>query len=397
MNETSHRYRQCKPEHNVHGTLRIAIVCAALALLVACQSTLQTADPVTCAHAVSVHAWQRPLIHQGDESISFDAMMTALVETRVVMIGEYHTRLDHHLSQLEIICRLYESNPNLAIGVEFVQRPFQTALDAHTNGESNTQGLLADTEYFARWGYDYRLYAPIIAFAREHAIPIVALNAAAELSAKVSHAGMDSLTAQERTQVATTIRPADDDYRQRMKEVFDSHGQSDERNFESFLGVQLLWDETMAETAANYLLANPQHRLVIIAGNGHVGYRNAIPARLVDRVSVKTATIAQVLADETYDTDYQFESEELTLPKAGLMGVLLNERGDVIEIGGFSKNSAAKAAGVITGDVLLSIDGRPISSYVEVKLTLWPKIPGEEVVVGVERAGEQLTIDLTLR
>src|SRR5215475_11975143 len=94
---------------------------------------------------------------------------------RAVFIGESHDRYDQHLSELEIIRRLHEQNPNRwAIGVEFIQRPFQADLDAYLAGKIDEREFLKRTEYFDRWGFDFRLYRPIFGFAREHHIPMVA-------------------------------------------------------------------------------------------------------------------------------------------------------------------------------------------------------------------------------
>src|SRR5690242_18255146 len=106
------------------------------------------------------------------------ASVVADIDTaRAVFIGESHDRYDQHLSELEIIRRLYERNPDRwAIGVEFIQRPFQADLDAYIAGGIDEREFLEKTQYFDRWGFDFRLYNPIFHFAREHAIPMVALN-----------------------------------------------------------------------------------------------------------------------------------------------------------------------------------------------------------------------------
>ena len=66
--------------------------------------------------------------------------------------------------------------------------------------------------------------------------------------------------------------------------------------FERFLEVQMLWDETMAQTAADYLAANPGKTLVILAGTAHVGYVDAIPRRLWRRYPVPQAWVFPDLA-----------------------------------------------------------------------------------------------------
>ena len=44
-----------------------------------------------------------------------------------------------------------------------------------------------------RWGYDYRLYAPIVRYARDNDLPLIALNASRELVDKVRRSGFDGI------------------------------------------------------------------------------------------------------------------------------------------------------------------------------------------------------------
>ena len=64
-----------------------------------------------------------------------DSIIPRLARKRVVFIGEAHDRYDHHLNQLAIIRRLHARHPDLAIGMEFFQQPFQQALDDYIAGE----------------------------------------------------------------------------------------------------------------------------------------------------------------------------------------------------------------------------------------------------------------------
>ena len=59
-----------------------------------------------------------------DTTLSLDKLTSQLAAKRVVFVGETHDRYDHHLNQLEIIKRLHQLDPNLAIGVEYFQRHF---------------------------------------------------------------------------------------------------------------------------------------------------------------------------------------------------------------------------------------------------------------------------------
>ena len=81
------------------------------------------------------------------------------------------------LLQLEdydgLVRRLRERGAELAIGMEFFQQPFQDSLDAYIAGTLSEEDLLRETEYFERWRFDYRLYRPILRYAKEHGIDVV--------------------------------------------------------------------------------------------------------------------------------------------------------------------------------------------------------------------------------
>ena len=178
-----------------------------------------------------------------------DTIVDGLGEQRVVFVGEQHDRYEHHLTQLEIIRRLHQRHAQLAIGMEAFQQPFQSHLDAYVAGELSEQELLRDSEYYARWRFDFRLYAPILRYAREHRLPVVALNLPEEITRQVGRGGIESLSEQDRAQIPADIDRSDSEYEQRLSEVFDNHPRHNGQSFDHFLEVQLLWDEGMAQRA----------------------------------------------------------------------------------------------------------------------------------------------------
>ena len=99
-----------------------------------------------------------------------DALVTKLTDRRVIFVGESHDRYEDHLNQLAVIRGLHEQDVDLAIGMEMFQQPFQPALDAYIAGEINEEEMLRRTDYFERWRFDYRLYRPILRYAREQAV-----------------------------------------------------------------------------------------------------------------------------------------------------------------------------------------------------------------------------------
>ena len=126
-------------------------------------------------------------------TLSLDRLAAQLATKRVVFVGETHDRYDHHLNQLEIIRRLRQLDPSLAIGVEYFQQPFQAQVDDYIAGRTTEREFLRATEYYQGWGYDYRLYAPIFRFAREQRIPVRALNVPTSLASALVHRPVSSL------------------------------------------------------------------------------------------------------------------------------------------------------------------------------------------------------------
>ena len=88
--------------------------------------------------------------------------MAALADKQVVYVGEQHNNDHHHAFQFEVVTALNEQSPRLLIGMEMFQRPAQAALDTFVLGEIDEAEMLRRTEYFTRWGWDYRYYRPIL-------------------------------------------------------------------------------------------------------------------------------------------------------------------------------------------------------------------------------------------
>jgi uncharacterized iron-regulated protein len=308
-------------------------------------------------------------------------IMEQIDDARVVLVGETHPRYDHHLVQLEILKLLYQKSAKLAIGVEWFQRPFQKHLDAYIAGEITEQEMLHQTGYFERWRFDYRLYRPIIQYAREFKIPVIALNASQELSHALSKSGFDDLPAELKEQLPGSYDWSDKAYEKRLRSVFEEHPNYP-GEFEDFLRGQLTWDESMAESAAQYLDKNPESDLLILAGSGHIMYGSGIPNRIKRRIDVEQVSI--LLSEDSLPAseniaDFLVLSEKQSLQPVGLIGAFLETEGKLLMITGFSDNSAAKDAGLEKGAVIISVNNETVESFADFKLAIMDKKPGDSV------------------
>lgn len=320
-----------------------------------------------------------------DAALPLDKLATQLAAKRVVFIGENHDRYDHHLKQLAIIERLHQLDPNLAIGVEYLQQPFQQQLDDYIAGRTTEQEFLRASDYYQNWGYDYRLYAPIFRFAREQHIPVRALNVPSDLPSAVAKAGLAALTPAQRKYLPSEIVPADEAYRKRLRQAFAGHRAEKSGDFDHFVEAQLVWDEGMAQSAAEYLNQNPGRRMVILAGSGHLAFGSGIPKRLERRTHLAYAIVLNGDEVAPHIADYVLLGEKQELPPAGVMGVSLEEKEGECRIRSVSPGGAAAKAGLKRGDVVSDIDGQAVKRIADLHLALWDKKPGDRVRVTVHR------------
>ncbi len=372
----------------------VPVLSAALLLLMmtACTPMVQRGQGVTSTahkHAAAESATkpvsQTPALDLG-EAQDLEGIIPRLAGKRVVFVGESHDRLDHHLTQLEIIRRLHAIHPRLAIGMEAFQQPFQGVLDDYIAGSLSEQEMLRRTEYYQRWRYDFRLYAPILRYAHEHRLPVIALNLPAELTQKVARGGTDALTAEERARLPSEIDRSDTAYTQRLREVFTKHT-ANGHSFDNFLEVQLLWDEGMAQQAADYLKAHPAYNMVVLAGSGHLARGSGIPRRLARRLPASSAIVLNGWEEalEPDLADFILLTQPRPLPPSGKFGVLLETGNAVPTVERCFSDSPCTRAGLKRGDRFLSVDGVPVDDMTDLHLVMWDKQPGDTVILRVHR------------
>ncbi|MGF1546293.1 MAG: ChaN family lipoprotein [Thiotrichales bacterium] len=331
----------------------------------------------------------QPTVKAGAKTLSFTEFVDAIADRKVVFVGEVHDRYDHHLSQLAVLRAMYRQDPRVAIGVEWFQQPFQAELDRYIAGEIDENTLLQRTEYYERWRYDYRMMRPILRFAREHRLPVLALNAERELTRKIGAGGLASLTTEERSKLPQTIPPTPPEYAAKLREVYAQHEGRD-GDFENFLAVQRVWDATMAFNIERFMRQRPDHRVAVFAGVGHTSNEAGIPHDLKHYRTVPTATVTSTLPHPAtaQAIDYLIQSEPASVPPAGILGVFLEQQAEHMVIKELPAGSAMQSAGARNGDLIVALDGQPISNLTDIKMSLLERKPGDGVSARLRRVQE---------
>ncbi|MEG4326338.1 ChaN family lipoprotein [Microcoleus sp. herbarium5] len=254
-----------------------------------------------CSSVVTAQTMANP---QPGQTYTNQEILQQLVKAKVVYLGETHDSPEDHQAQLKIIREMQRQNRKIAIAMEMFQRPFQSAIDNYLAGKLTEQQLVEQTEYDRRWRFPWESYAPILRFAKENQLPVLALNTPSEVTRKVASQGLESLTAEEKKHIPpiSEIRTDNAEYRQLLLEVFQQHqkaAQGNSTGFERFLQAQVLWDETMAEKIAQFVKANPDYQVVVLAGKGHIIYGYGIPSRVERRLGVGNVKMRSVLLNSS--------------------------------------------------------------------------------------------------
>jgi len=319
--------------------------------------------------------------------ISLTEIIDTVIDKNVIFIGERHTSYEDHKVQLEVIMELLQKGKKVVIGMEMFQRPFQKALDDYLSGAISEKEFLKASEYFKRWKFEYNLYREIIEFAKAKGIPIIALNLQEEIIKKVAAGGLDALTPEERKEIPQDMDMADEDYRERVKKVFQLHERSAIRNFEYFYQSQILWDETMAHSIAQFLSDHQDYQMVVLAGGQHIMFSSGIPKRTARLTGKDYATLINGIDGELDSDigDFVLFPNPVTPPVSPKLGVLLQEEEGRIKVKDLLPGSMAQKAGIKKDDTFVSIDGWKIESIEDVKIALFDKKIGETVTVKVLR------------
>ncbi len=301
--------------------------------------------------------------------LSIQEIVQANTDKQVFYVGETHSEYTHHENQLETIRQLHNQGKQPAIGLEMIQRPFQQYLDAYIAGELSQADMLKKVEYYDRWRYDFRLYKRIFDYAKDNKIPLVALNLEKELTKKVSAGGILSLSDEEFAKLPTDIEYTDGKYKSFLQNIFQMH--KGDRKFEHFYEAQLLWDETMADSAAKYMEQNPDRTLVVIAGNGHVRFGHGIADRLKRRNRLDyTLIIQDEKSEEGGIADYILYPEPMEFEASPKIGVMVDETDEGLLVKKVMHGSLASKSGVEDDDYIIEFNGRKIFDLTDIRLSL---------------------------
>ena len=367
-----------------------------LGLLVASCTTPSTAAD-SCP---SLGAWSTPA---NASHLTQRQAIEELSERRIVLLGESHDNAAHHRWQLATIAALHAKGGPLALGFEMFPRSAQPVLDEWVEGRLGEKEFLEKVQWERVWRFDSSLYMPIFHFARQHRLPMVALNVDHELIRKVRKEGWNNVPASVR-QGVTDPAPPPPGYIKVLTDIFEQHSSSHNETEEKktaigrFIDAQLTWDRAMAEAA---LKGAEKGRLIAIIGAGHLANKFGVPHQLTALGQTDVATVIPVnQEDGCKDITPQFADlvfgvdtfERPPMPYKPLLGIMLDDKEGSVRVGQVLKNSVAKETGIKLDDLIVKAAGQPITNNKDLIEIIRRQAPGTWLPLIVQRDKQTLEL-----
>lgn len=228
-----------------------------------------------------------------DTEVEIDAIVEAARNQYWVYIGETHDNPHAHKLQADIIRALVKDERTVVVGMEMYQRSVQDVLFEWSAGKLTEEEFIEKSQWKTQWGFDYALYKPIFDVVKEFRLPLIGLNVPREWVRIASREGYEALPEEAKKQL-----PEMDLTNKDHRKVFDAlMGGHPGAGVEGMYRGQVLWDEAMADSAIRYLrsrITDDKVLFVIIAGNGHVMYKQGINWRIWKRTGEDGVTVVPI-------------------------------------------------------------------------------------------------------
>ena len=335
--------------------------------------------------------------------VDFERLVRDLMAARIVHVGETHDAMAMHEIQFQVVRALYAKDKHLAIGMEMVPVTLQETLNKWTAGILTKDEFLREIRWYVTWNFNFGYYEKVFDFAREHRLPIYALNAPREVITKIRMRGWDALTAEEKAIFPGPPDVSNQEHRTLIRTVFESSdiphamkGPGLDQVFEGLYRSQAAWDEVMGANAVRAAQAEGR-RVVVLVGSGHLLYNlglnmrayqaSKLPFRTVVAVEVpagkKSLAVARSIADYVFGLAPE---EKKAFPTIGLTAKKVEGLENLV-VDPKPTDGVAGRAGFEKGDIILSVDGKAYTDLNELRMSLARLACGEEAKFKVLRAG----------
>jgi len=362
-------------------------------------------------------------------------LRASLPQLDALLLGEVHTSRADHAWQLATLEAIRQQRPQLSLGLEMVPAARQAVLDRYSAGQINEEAFLNQVGWQEVWGHDPDLYLPLLRWARQQGVPLLALNAEPELVKRVRREGLAAIPRSEREGIGMPVSPGLA-YRRRLEAAWRAHrvftppplstpgapglpspvaqpgaterataagarppaaagpagstraalSAAEASDLQRFLDSQLLRDRAMAERIAAAHRRDPGRLVVALIGRGHLEDGDGVPRQLADLGLERQLSLTRVPIPDGCGPP----------PARARLGAYLESDNGAVWVRRVAAGSAAAAAGLRPGDRILELNGTAVDHAGQVIRDVRLQPDGVPLRLTIERAGRRLQLQLGL-
>ena len=251
------------------------------------------------------------------KAVAMEDVLAALDRVEVVCVGELHDDPAGHAFEAEFLngaqqrsgaSEAARKKRPLVLSLEMFERDVQVVMDEYLRGLINERHFLLSSRPWNNYEKDYR---PLVEFAREHNLPVLAANAPARYVNRVSRLGPNSLK-----DVTTEARawlpplpyaPASVAYAAKFNQLMSgpqmtggTQGQQSPHGNAYLLDAQSLRDATMAFNITESLKRQPDALVFHVNGNFHSEERLGVPEQIQHYRPRTRTLVITIISDNSY-------------------------------------------------------------------------------------------------
>lgn len=260
--------------------------------------------------------------------VDMDTVVADLAGYDAIFIGEAHGHAASHYVQSKIFSGLHAKYNNIALSMEQFERPQQSIIDDYLAGKIGEETLIHDGK---AWDHYRSSYRPLVEFAKNNGLSVIAAEVPGNMVSCVGERGPDflnELKGEARTWIASELHLEDGAYKDKFYKFMDAAAghriagdESDEekarKKFYRY-AAQVSRDDTMAESIALHMKANPGRKVMHIDGSFHsAGLLGTVERLKMHLPDIKAANVHPIMVDDpknpTFDVKDVGEGQYLLL------------------------------------------------------------------------------------
>lgn len=283
----------------------------AMLLLAGCAAPLSAGEASPPPTRPAFQEWQVWDVKAG-QPVALDSWLASLASARIIYIGEEHRNRWHIQAALKILRSLDANNLRPAVALEMFGWDGQEAINRYLSSSPPPRDrFLQESRWEEGWGGPFEDYEPLVAFAQERHLPLLALNPPRELVRLVARQGLEQANQDERVArwgMRDEVLPDDGAYRSVvLEQIRRCHAELNDDAYRRMYEASLFRDEGMAKIIAAHIQtgratagAGP---VLVYTGGGHIQYRLPVPNRVARRIGARDAVGQPTIYLAAYEPD----------------------------------------------------------------------------------------------